>query len=154
MSSQNPPLLSFLISRVYWKITFGATYTPAPYRDDIVYGLPLYESKISLVKLVSTTVLNIKKMKLPPIKVIVIDILYWTCVAIGMILAVTIVFFYAWKAKQVSSNFMIGSFAWRISIWQILWLISKIPLSKIPTAKLMYQSKSAFLVLFFHFTVF
>ena len=49
-------------------------------------------------------------MKLPPIKVIVIDIFYWTCVAIGMILAVTIVFFYAWKAKQLSSNFMIGLF--------------------------------------------
>ena len=50
-------------------------------------------------------------MKLPPIKVIIIDIFYWTCVAIGMILAVTIVFFYAWKAKQVSSKFMIWSFA-------------------------------------------
>ena len=46
-------------------------------------------------------------MKLPPIKVIVFDILYWTCVTIGMILAITIVFFYAWKAKQVSSNFML-----------------------------------------------
>ena len=43
-------------------------------------------------------------MKLPPLNQIVIKIVYWTCIAIAFILSMSIVIFYAWKAKQVCCN--------------------------------------------------
>ena len=43
-------------------------------------------------------------MKLPSLKIILINIIYWTCVAIVTIISTTIVTYYAWKAKNTTKN--------------------------------------------------